>query len=112
MNYNELLEPLIARFKTLHRDSNAVPFFDCMSGAFIWSDEKLRGLSVDEMGCLRAIFRYRTNLIVQGDDKRFESLWADLKEKYPAWIGFSPDRCSPNDDLLVRYQEIRNKPTL
>jgi hypothetical protein len=86
MNYNEFLSPLIVRLRTLQKDDNAAPFFDCMSRAFIWSDEKLHGLSVDEMGCLRSLFRYRTNLIVQGDHRRFESLWADLKETYPDWI--------------------------
>ena len=110
MNFNEFLNPLIVRLRMSRKDTNASPFFDQMSGAFIWSDEKVHGLSVNEMGCLRAIFRYRTNLIVQEEDKRFESLWIELKEKCPNWIGFSPERCSPNDSLQSRYQEIRKKP--
>lgn len=112
MNFNEFLNPLIVRLKMLKKDENAAPFFDHMSGAFIWSDEKVHGLSVNEMGCLRAIFRYRTNLIVQGEDNRFESVWIELQDKYPNWIGFSPERCSPDDVLLSRYQEIRSKPII
>jgi hypothetical protein len=112
MNFSDFLDPLVIRLKTLQKDSSAVPFFDQMSGAFIWSDEKLRGLPTNEMGCLRAIFRYRTSIIVQESDPRFQSLWADLKEKYPDWIGFDPTRCSPNDDLICRYKEIRQKPVI
>jgi len=108
--FNEFLDSVIARLKETQKDKDAYPFFDHMSGAFIWSDERILGLKGYEMGCLRAIFRYRTNLIVQEDDKRFESLWADLKAKYPDWIGFSPERCSPNHVLLARYKEIRSKP--
>lgn len=110
MNFADFLEPLIVKFKVLQKDDKATPFFDHMSGAFIWSDEKVRGLDVNEMGCLRAIFRYRTSLIVRESDTRFQSLWAELKQKYPDWIGFDPARCSPNEDLVACYREIRRIP--
>lgn len=107
MNFNDSLDSLIVELRTLEKDNNASPFFDHTSGAFIWSDEKVRGLGANEMGCLRAIFRYRTSLIVHEPDPRFESLWADLKGKYPDRIGFDPARCSPNDDLVKRYRVAR-----
>ncbi len=56
MNFSDFLDPLIIRLKTLEKDSNAVPFFDQMSGAFIWSDEKLRELPTNEMGCLPVLY--------------------------------------------------------
>jgi len=112
MNFSDFLDSLIVQLKILKKDSSAVPFFDLMSGGFIWSDEKLRGLPTNEMGCLRAIFRYRTSLIVQEPDTRFQSLWSDLKDKYPEWIGFNPSRCLPNEDLVARYRESRRKPVI
>ena len=81
MDVSDSLDSLIVHLKTLKKDSNAIRFFDLMSGAFVWSDEKIRGVSTNEMGCLRASLKYRTSLIVQESDPRFESLWAQLKQK-------------------------------
>lgn len=44
MNFKDFLDPLIVRLKTSQKDKNATPFFDLMSGAFIWSDEKILGV--------------------------------------------------------------------
>ena len=110
MNFSDHLNSLIIKLKTQQVDSEATPFYDLMSGAFIWSDEKVHGLGVNEMGCLRAICRYRTSLIVQEVDKRFEFLWNEFKQKYPEWIGFRLERCSPNETLTAQYREIRKKP--
>jgi hypothetical protein len=112
MNFRDYLDSLIVRLKTLRKDDKATPFFDQMSGAFIWSDEKVDGVTVEEMGCMRAINRYRTSLIVQESDLRFQSLWEEFRAKYPDWIGFDPVRCSPNRDLQFRYKEIRNNPEI
>ena len=100
------------RLKMTQKDKNATLFFDLMSGAFIWTDEPVHGLNKYEMGCLRGIFRYRTSLIVQELDERFKSLWDELKNKYPDWIGFDPERCSPSQELTSRYREERSKPIL
>jgi hypothetical protein len=112
MNFEDTLNPLISQLKVLKKDDNAAPFFDHMSGGFIWSDEKLRRLNVKEMGCMRAVFRYRTSLIVQEADLRFESLWHELRKRFPDWIGFDPARCSPRDDLISQYREIKMKPII
>jgi hypothetical protein len=106
----DFLDSLIPCLKSLQGDENAEPFFDYMGGAFIWTDERLRGLELYEMGCLRAIFRFRTSIVVQEPDERFQSLWNALKNKYPKWIGFAPERCSPNAALAERYREIRRVP--
>jgi hypothetical protein len=101
----DFLDVLIPHPKTLKKHKNAEPFHDLVSGGFIWSDERLYGLSVYSMGCLRAVFRYRTSLIVQEPDERFASLWNALREKCPEWIGFHSERCSPNQTLAERYRE-------
>jgi hypothetical protein len=88
---------------------DAEPFMELMSDGFVWSDEKLHGLSTEEMGGLRAIFRFRTSLITQQADSRFENLWNELRKICPEWIGFDPSRCSPNETLLARYQKSRKR---
>lgn len=109
MDFSEHLDQLIARMKNLKRDADATPFFDLMSGAFVWSDERLSGLDVNTMGCQRFIFRYRTNLIAQEDDFRGKELWEELQRRYPEWIGFGPGRCTPHEELALRYWELRSQ---
>jgi hypothetical protein len=109
MKLDDFLDLLIPHLKTLQKDENAEPFYELMSGAFIWEDEKVRGLNTYELGCLRGIFRYRTSLISREPDERFASLWNALREKYPNWIGLAPERCSPNDAFVERYRKEREK---
>lgn len=109
---NDFLDPLILKLKRQKLDKDASFICDVMSGGFIWSDERIPGLKRNETGCLKAIFRYRTNLIVQENDYRFEALWDELKKKYPEWIGFDPSRCSPREELQLQYRKIKNKPLL
>jgi|ERR1700738_634822 hypothetical protein len=101
---------MIPHLKSLQNDENADVFYDYMSGGFIWTDEKVRGLNVNQMGCLRAIFRFRTSIVVQEADERFRRIWNALRGKYPQWIGFAPQRCSPNDALARRYREVNKAP--
>jgi hypothetical protein len=81
MKLDDFLDLLIPHLKTLQKDENAEPFYELMSGAFIWEDEKVRGLNTYELGCLRGIFRYRTSLISREPDERFASLWNALRER-------------------------------
>jgi hypothetical protein len=87
--------------------ADAKPFLELMSDGFVWSDEKLHGLSVEDMGALRAVYRFRTSLITQIADSRFENIWNELRKACPEWIGFDPSRCSPNEELLSLY--LKNK---
>jgi hypothetical protein len=112
MDFALALDSLVPKLAKKQKEKGATPFYDYMSGAFIWSDERMQGLSVNEMGCLRAVSRYRTSLIVKELDQRFESLWEELKRKCPNWIGFEPERCSPNEALASEYYEIKKKPLL
>jgi len=93
-------------------DPLAEPFLELMSDGFIWSDERLFGLSTEEMGSLRAIFRFRTSLITEEADPRFENLWNELRKICPEWIGFSPSRCSPDEALASRYRKSKKRSPL
>ncbi|PTY03064.1 hypothetical protein DB346_07365 [Verrucomicrobia bacterium LW23] len=90
--------------------SNTLPSYEWMSGALIWDDEEplrnpqqWKGLTMDELGCLRALLAHRTALIVGNGDARFAELWAQAKAQYPGWIGFAPERCTPNEVLAAVY---------
>ncbi len=106
MDLIDHLDCLIPHLKLLSKNELAEPFFDTMSGGFVWSDEKIKGLEKYEMGCLRAIFRYRTSIIIGEPDQRFEEIWEKLKVGLPEWIGFDPERCSPRSDLIEEYFKV------
>jgi hypothetical protein len=108
MKFEDSLDSLVRRLCTVTVDPSAEVVYDLMSGALIWSDEKISGLTAEEMGCLRAVLRYRTSLIVGQPDERFRDLWAELNVKYPEWIGFSVDRCQSSEALLKLYSKHKD----
>ena len=112
MDRGASLKGLADQLKLQKMVPDAEPFLDLMSDGFVWSDERLHGLSVEEMGGLRAIFRFRTSLITQLADSRFENLWNELRKICPEWIGFDQSRCSPNGKLLALYLKSKKKSPL
>lgn len=109
MNFEEHLDTLAPVLAKSEMDASAKVFYDVMSAGLVWTDEKLSDLTVEQMGCLRAIFRYRTSLIQGTPDLRFETLWNLLKIKCPQWIGLDPRRCTPSPQLLSEYKRLRGK---
>ena len=107
MNLDDYLDSLISKLRTLDRDKSAEITYDIMCGALIWSDEKVIDLTAGEMGCLRALFRFRTSIITDEPDERFRELWDKLRAKYPDWIGFDPSRSQANEDLARLYHQVK-----
>lgn len=107
----KLAEGLARKLPEGEASDSYVPEYEIMSGAFIWKDEcpNLKSLSMDELGCLRSIWRYRTSLQTGIEDKRFEELWQVLQYLRPSWIGFSKTRCNYSAELADRYNEIKTK---
>src|ERR1017187_6856383 len=99
MNPEDHLDSLVSKLRILKRDVSAGIFFDLMIGALVWTDEKITDLTAEEMGCLRAIFRFRTSIIANEPDERFRNLWNRLRAAYPEWIGFDPPRCQADENL-------------
>jgi len=112
MEPNAPLKQIADQLRQQRMDPKAEPFLELMSDGFIWSDERLTGLSTEEMGSLRAIFRFRTSLITKETDTRFEKLWNELRKICPEWIGFHPSRCSPDGDLASRYWKSKKRSPL
>jgi hypothetical protein len=107
MNFEEHLDSLVPLLSKLKFDPMAEVFHELMSDALVWTDEQIQGLTVEQMGCLRALLRYRTSLIVETPDTRFERLWKLLKVKYPKWIGFTSFRCTPSKGLQDIYRSSK-----
>jgi hypothetical protein len=105
MNFEDYLDSLIPKLRISKRDISAKVFYDLMSGALIWSDEKIAGLPPEEMGCLRAIFRFRTSIITSEPDERFRNLWNKFRAAYPEWIGFDLSRCRADEGLSKLYHQ-------
>jgi hypothetical protein len=108
MKLEDSLDRLVQRLCIVRLDPSAEVGYDLMSGALIWSDENISGLTVEEMGCLRVILRYRTSVIVGQPDQRFRGLWDKLQAKYPEWVGFSTNRCQASETLLKLYNKHKN----
>lgn len=101
------LPRLIARLSELKHNTDADVFFDVMSGGLVWNDEKLSGLTAEEMGCLRALFRFRSSVIIGHPDERFRDLWECAYSLASSWIGFSSDRSGCNPDLAALYARLK-----
>jgi len=109
MKFEDQIALLAPTLNGLKKKDLAEPFYEIMSDAFVWDDEVVTGLTPEQQGCLRALFRFRTSLIVQEADPRFEILWEHCRQACPKWIGFTPDRCFPNETLAEKYRANKRK---
>jgi len=87
-------------------DPSASVFYELMSGALIWSDER-DASPFEVVSALRAIFAYRTGLIIGKPRPELEPLWQHALSLFPQWIGFRPDRRQPTTELLAAYRRGR-----
>jgi hypothetical protein len=97
------LETLAPKLRLLKKDGSAIVFYEAMSGALMWSDEKARGLTDHEMGCYRAILAIRTGIIIGKAELRFPKLWEEFQKSCPTWIGFDSSRCKTSEMLVEKY---------
>jgi hypothetical protein len=99
-------EHLAARLNSLAPDPDARCFFEQLSGALIWTDER-PGFPTDlnELGALRMLWNYRTSLLLGKPRTEFKSLWTAAKKLAPHWPCFLPDRRQPHPDLLALLPE-------
>src|SRR5882672_7039708 len=84
-------------------------FYEMMSGALMWEDEKIHFPS-DELGWYRAALAYRTSLILGHPRTEFEPIWDAIKQVAPNWIGFLPERCKPSTELAEFIDQQRKDP--
>jgi hypothetical protein len=83
-------------------------FYEMMSGALIWEDEK-PDLPSSELGWFRAALAYRTSIILHQPRHEFEPIWTALKQFAPKWPDFRPERCTHNPELVDYVNQQRNR---
>ena len=81
------------------------PFYEIMSGALVWRDERTAQTPVEAIWALRLIWAYRTSLMLNNPRTEWESLWNHAYAHFPAWVGFRPSRRAPTPKLLRIYRK-------
>jgi len=64
-------------------------FYEMMSGALMWDDDKAN-LPFSELGWFSAALAYRSSIILAQPRSEFEPIWTALKRVAPKWPGFRP----------------------
>lgn len=95
------------RLNDLVFSETAPQFFEMMSGALMWDDEK-PDIPSSELGWFRAALAYRSSVILGQPRTEFESIWSALRRIAPGWPGFRSERCTPSA-VLVEYLNEQRK---
>jgi hypothetical protein len=80
------------------------PFYDLMSGALVWPDETRRGTPTEVKWALRALWAYRTSLMLNEPREELAEFWQYGLAHFPRWVGFRPRRPKPTRTLLDIYR--------
>lgn len=108
---------IIAGFKRISPKLNqmrlsqdAVPFYELMSGAIIWTDERPPfETGTLELGSLRMIWNYRTSVFLGQPRMEYKELWETAFSLAPNWPGFATSRQTATPDimdLISKGQEV------
>ncbi len=87
------------RLNDLTFSETARRFYEVMSGALMWDDEK-PDIPFSELGWFRAALAYRSSVILGQPRTEFESIWSALQRTAPKWPGFRAERCTPSPELV------------
>lgn len=74
--------------------------YEAMSGALIWSDETKDDTPTEVIWALRAIWAYRTSLMLDDPREELKPYWDLGLEQFPRWVGFRPRRRKATPRLL------------
>ena len=83
----------------LRFDEESPYFYELMSGALIWEDEKA-GVTFEQLGYMRMIWAFRTGEILESPRSEYQVLWEAVMEAAPDWPGFRADRCNPPEEVI------------
>src|SRR5688572_13853330 len=78
----------------------ARPFYEIMSGALIWTDERTRQTPVEVVWALRFLWAYRTSLMLNEPREEIGEYWQFGVSTFPEWVGFRPERRIATPKLL------------
>lgn len=80
------------------------PFYELMSGALIWRDETRRDTPIHVVWALRAIWAYRTSLMLGKPRAELAEFWRFGLAHFPRWVGFRPERREASPKLLAIHR--------
>jgi hypothetical protein len=86
---------------------SGLPFYDLMSGGLVWADETRRNLRrtpTEVIWALRALWAYRTSLMLNEPREELVEFWEYGLAHFPRWVGFRPERREPTSKLLEIYR--------
>jgi hypothetical protein len=101
--YSIMAEQMNAQSKS---SGEGQPSYHVLADALFWEDEIPVGLEVFSGDCLRFVLRYRTSLMLDAPESKWQEYWSEAKRCFPNWVGFSPERCRPDNHLGTAYQEM------
>jgi hypothetical protein len=78
----------------------ATPFYEVMSGALVWSDEKIDDVPTEVIWALRPLFAFRSSMIRGAPMEKWRPYWEACVPMFPHWIGFRPERSVGTPELL------------
>lgn len=103
------LESLAPKIGSLKVDPVARVYYELMSGGLAWTDElpALEKMNSNEFGVMRALWSFRSSLILGSPKEKYRFLWEESQRWFPSWPGFQPDRQS--ETWKSRFQELEAK---
>ncbi len=88
-------------------------FYELMSGALVWEDEKAgfstKRFSPVEIGILRMIWAFRSSLMLDSPRQEFESVWRRALIAAPNWPCFRTERCHPSKDVISYLETAQRR---
>lgn len=104
---------LTKAMSTARFDADAPYFYELMSGALVWQDEKAdfssENWSAGEIGLLRMIWAFRSSVILGSPRQEFESVWRRLLNAAPNWPGFRAERCNPSEEAILYLKTAKRR---
>ncbi len=90
----QALRQIAPKLNQLQEDGSARVHYELMSHGLVWTDElpPLDQVEPGECTCLRAIWRFRSSLIMGEPEEKFRPAWEEAQKLFPHWPGFLPQR--------------------
>ena len=79
-------------------------FYDVMSGGLVWSDETNADTPTEVIWALRFITAFRTGVMLNNPESKYQVYWDHGLTMFPDWIGFRASRRVPTKKLLNLYR--------
>ena len=95
------LDRIASQMDALRWSPDAELNYDMMAGAIWWSDERPNFRQAEDHWCLRPVFRYRTAMILETPEPKWQLFWDRATELFPNWPGFHLSRTTPNPELVA-----------